>query len=247
MTRLLDQVREFSFPDGKLHADFRPTYFALRFGVGIIGVLLPLILVGWGLYRGIAWSDMTALSAFYWLRIPGDPTFILRNWFVGSLSAVGIGLIVYKGYGRLENQLLNLAGLALVSVALNPMAWPQVYEPRLPVHEIVAFIFFGMISATIWFCSGKTLVGSLKQEVRVRWMWIYRIFAIAMVAFPLGAYLLARREQRLIFVEVLGVWVFASYWFVKIYEVSRVSMVEPPSGPAPNLRWTAGRLEMVSP
>ncbi len=244
MTNLGDRLKRLSFPDTEFDTDVRHTYFALRCGLGGIGALLPIVLVGWGRICGIPSGRMSALSAFYWLQVGAHAP--LRDWFVSSLATVGICLIVYGGYGRLENWLLNVAGAAIIVVALNPMAWPPLYAPGLPVHETAAFVFFGLIAATVWFCAGNTLLEDL-QQVRARWLRIYRVFAIAMAAAPLAAFLLARKDQRIIWIEALGVWVFSAYWIVKTYELSRVSRVEPPSGPAPRLRWVGGTLKIVGP
>jgi len=62
---------------------------------------------------------------------------------------------------------------------------------------------------------------------------------------PLAGFLLAQRAHQTIWIEVLGVWVFSAYWFVKTYELSHVSMIEPAKGPAPRLRRVNGSLEIV--
>jgi hypothetical protein len=189
---------------------------------------------------------MTSLSAFYWLSLlpPGDSNALLRNWFVGSLIAVGTCLILYRGYGHLENWLLNVAGVAAIAVGLNPMPHPPLHEDPLNVHYIAAVIFFLTVGSTIWFCADDTLPGNLDNRSQRRWIALYRAFAIAMVAAPLAAFVLAVREQRTIWIEVVGIWVFSSYWFVKTFELSRVSLAEPSSGPAPLIRRVKGRLEV---
>lgn len=189
---------------------------------------------------------MTSLSAFYWLHEPTDGNPLLRDWFVGSLSAVAISLIIYKGYGRLENWLLNVAGFANIVVALNPMAWPptQGGGVTLSVHGTAAVIFFSLISATVWFCAGNTLHSRVDLRVRMRWLRIYKIFAIGMIAAPLVAWLIAKNGQWTIWVEALGVWLFSGYWFAKTYELLKVSEVEPLGKPAPKLTWVAGQLQV---
>lgn len=239
--------------------DARRTYFALRTAAGLIAVLLPLILVGWGVRHGIARNAMSSLSAFYWLSQlpPLAVDALLRNWFVGSLTAVGVCLLVYQGYGALENWLLNLAGIAAIVVALAPMPCANALDPRLysslcgafpagrlPIHYIAAVAFFLLIGATIWFCADDTLV-ELRPKVRSRWQRRYKAFAVAMMVAPLLAFLSAAEEVRTIWVEVAGVWVFSIYWFTKSYELSRISMLEPRKGPAPRVRRIGGKLEIV--
>lgn len=247
MTNIVDAVRALTRTPAQFDLDLRHTYFALRFAAGALGLLLPLVLVGWGLAHGVGWSQMGSLSAFYWLSQspPADSNALLRNWFVGSLVAVGTCLIIYRGYGHLENRLLNLAGLAAAAVALNPMPWPQVHEDKLQIHYTAAVVFFLLIAATIWFCARDTLGAIADARVRARWAVIYKIFAIAMLAVPLGGFLLAQRAHQTLWIEVLGVWVFSAYWFVKTYELSRVSMIEPAKGPAPRVRRVNGSLQIV--
>jgi hypothetical protein len=254
---ILDRLKATAIANGAFELDIRSTYFALRLAAGLIGLLLPVILIGWGLWHHVSRNDMTSLSAFYWLSLlsPIDPNALLRNWFVGSLIAEGTCLVIYKGYGNLENWLLNLAGLAAVVVALNPMACRNVtaltpmqclqqHEDNWHVHYPAAIIFFLMIGATIWFCADDTLT-DLDTEVQSRWRLYYKTFAIAMVAAPLIAFLFAEEDVRTIWVEIAGVWVFSWYWFAKTYELSRVSMLEPPSGPSPRVRRLGGRLEVL--
>src|SRR5437879_9734892 len=120
MTTLEDRLRNFSFPDGELDSDVRRTYVALRLWLGGIGFFLPIILVSLGLSFGISWPRMTSISAFYWLREATGDNLPLLDWFVGSLCAVGMALIIYKVYGALGNWLLNAAGGPLIVVALEP-------------------------------------------------------------------------------------------------------------------------------
>lgn len=246
MTGIGDAMKALTRAPDQFDLDLRHTYFALRFATGILGLLLPLVLVGWGLVHDVAWDRMGSLSAFYWLSLspPADSNALLRNWFIGSLVAVGICLIIYRGYGSLENRLLNLAGLAACAVALNPMPWPQSHDDKLHIHYTAAIIFFLLIAATIWFCARDTLAAIADARVRARWTMIYKIFAIAMLAVPLAGYLLAARDHQTIWVEALGVWVFSAYWFVKTHELSSVSMIEPSKGPAPRVRRVNGTLEI---
>jgi hypothetical protein len=48
---------------------------------------------------------------------------VMRDWFVGILWAIGVFLVLYRGYGRRENTALNIAGMLLIMVAMVPMDW----------------------------------------------------------------------------------------------------------------------------
>lgn len=245
--------------EGEFDLDARHTYFALRTAAGLIALLLPLVLVRWGLWHRVNWDAMGSLSAFYWLSLTPpllDANALLRTWFVGSLIAVGVCLIIYRGYGNLEDWLLNCAGLAAILVAFNPMQWPQSNGPNpvpsapphadpLHVHPIAAITFFLLIAATIWFCARDTLTAVSKPAIRALWTSIYGVFAVAMVLIPLITYVRIEKSHQTLGVEWAGVWVFSLYWFFKTYELSRVSMVEPPSGPRPRVRRVRGKLEII--
>jgi hypothetical protein len=247
VTNIVDTVKALTRVPAQFDFDLRHTYFALRMAAGLLGLFLPLVLVGWGITHSVDWNRMGSLSAFYWLSQspPADSNALLRNWFVGSLVAVGACLMIYRGYGRLEDWLLNSAGVAAVVVAFNPMPWPQQHEDTLHVHYSAAIVFFLLIAATIWFCARDTLAAISDARVRARWAVIYKVFAIAMLAVPPAGYLLAHGAHQTIWVEALGVWVFSAYWFVKTHELSRVSMIEPSKGPAPRVRRVNGALEIV--
>jgi hypothetical protein len=247
MAGLEDRLKRLSFPDGEFDNNVRRTYVALRLWVGGIGFFLPIILVFWGLTHDIPWHQMTSISAFYWLHTPTSDNPPLRDWFVGSLWAVGIALVIYRGYGLLENWLLNLAGLTLIVVALKPMAWSVTDSARstFSVHGTATVVFFLLIAATIWFCAANTLHKGLDDQVRLRWLRIYKIFAIAMLAAPLVAFVVSKQGQWAIWVETLGIWIFSSYWFTKTYELLKVSEVEAMGKPPPKLKWVGGELRIT--
>jgi hypothetical protein len=223
--------------------DVRRTYFALRMWIGGIGLAVPVFLVGWGLWGcKVQWCDMGSLSASYWARIPGGDVTPLRDWFVGALCAIGIGLVMYKGYRVLEDWLLNLAGTALVVVAMNPMAKPP--GTGIGVHEIAACIFFLLIAISVWKCADSTL-SLAPEEARPRWRWIYLGLAIGMFPGVPRAYFVAGKGHQILFAEWFGVWTFATYWFAKTWELAYVSRVEPLGEQPPQLAWLNGALSRV--
>ena len=252
MKSLMIRLRALAYPpDGPFDRDFRKTYFILRQCIGGLGLLVPIVLVGAGLINDIPWSQMGSISAFYWLSPTTAPTGLLRDFFVGPLSAVGVCLIIYKGYGDLEDWLLNCAGGALLSVAFFPMAWPpsQEHTPQFTVHfsvhDTAAVSFFLLIAATVWLCAGTTL-GNLTPEEQKRWIRWYRLLAILMAVAPLAAWALATRGHQTLMVEMAGIGVFSGYWFLKTYELQYVSRLEPKEGQAPELERVEGIIRRLS-
>src|SRR3982751_140307 len=79
------------------------SYAYLRWGLVLIAVLLPPILYLGGKELAVVCLQ-NSMSAYYHATTTG---YAMRDWFVGSLFAVGAMLIVYKGYTKPEDWLLN--------------------------------------------------------------------------------------------------------------------------------------------
>ena len=93
------------------------TYRRIRRIIGYLGIFLPVILVILSLISFFKTSLQFSISHYYYTN--------LREIFTGTLSAVGIFLIRYKGYGnssiwKNDNFLTNVAGVMAIGVALFP-------------------------------------------------------------------------------------------------------------------------------
>src|SRR5438445_11133004 len=86
------------------------SYVYLSLGMGLVAAALPLALVVAGGYRG-----HFSISTFYHVSD------LSRNIMVGCLWAEGVFLILFHGLSKAENWILNVAGLAAISVAMEPM------------------------------------------------------------------------------------------------------------------------------
>jgi hypothetical protein len=251
MSAFVSRVRSYFFPDAELDTDVGKTYFALRIWLAAIGGLLPIVLVVAGSIAGVAWDCMSSISAFHWLDS------LTRDIFVGALCAIGLTLIVYHGYGWLEDWLLNLAGVFIALVAFKPMPWPpcrlctELADPDKPCHQgfdlhyVAACAFFGLIALSIFFCAKKTLVAPMPEKQQKSWRRIYNAFAFAMVAFPALALISSDQWHLTFWAEVAGVEVFAAYWLVKTYELRSVSKIETPGRPLQRMAWSGGELRRL--
>jgi hypothetical protein len=211
------------------------TYFDLRRGIGILAIALPIILavVGFAQY-GLILQD--SLSAYYhaFVATPQSPDLhaiagngVMRNWFVGILWAVGVFLILYKGYGHRENTALNIAGVLLIMVSMFPMDWICKSDcPKISIHGISAILFFFSIGYVCIFRSGDTLALVSNPKDQQLYKRYYTIIGWAMFAFPvivttLEFFQLHPFGTRTVFiVEVGGIWIFAVYWLLKSREIS---------------------------
>lgn len=89
------------------------SYLGLRKSIGIIGIALPFVLI---IGRTI-FEDPGILSSIssYYYSVMGDV-------FVGSLCAIGVFLLSYRGYERSDAIAGNLACIFAIGVALFPTA-----------------------------------------------------------------------------------------------------------------------------
>jgi hypothetical protein len=87
------------------------SYLSLRRAVGIIGTALPFVLVA-GKWLLDGWGLQSSISAYYYTS--------MRDVFVGSLCAIGVFLLSYRGPDRVDDVAGNLACVFAVGVALLP-------------------------------------------------------------------------------------------------------------------------------
>ncbi|MCU1683556.1 MAG: hypothetical protein JWQ81_4295 [Amycolatopsis sp.] len=112
------------------------SYLFLRRGIGVIGLALPFVLVlaklivdGGGL--------LNSISGYYYTDV--------RDVFVGSMCAVGIFLLSYRGYDTLDDIAADLAAVAAFGVAffpttpVNPSQTDRVIGT---MHLVFASVFF---------------------------------------------------------------------------------------------------------
>src|SRR5712671_5197551 len=87
------------------------SYLALRKAVGIIGIALPFVLAfGKILLDGP--GIQSSVSAYYYTG--------MRDVFVGSLCAIAVFLMSYRGYERKDDIAGDLACVFALGVALLP-------------------------------------------------------------------------------------------------------------------------------
>ncbi len=190
------------------------SYLYLSFGMGVVALLLPILLWVFGGYAG-----HYSISFFYHV---GETT---RNIFVGSLWAEGVFLILFHGLSPEENWILNVAGVAAISVAMNPMPVDQCGPgPGITLHAASAIVFFACLAVVAVRYSKGRINFIIYPPKRRRFARAYEFAGAAMIAMPLAVaavHFLGRRECEshwIFWIEVFGIWSFAAYWFVKTLE-----------------------------
>ncbi len=214
------------------------TYFDVRLGIAVMGFSLPILLALIGKLLGIPLQG--SMSAYYHAlagAIPHCPASVaigsgaLRNLFVGILTATAVSLYVYKGFSQSENVALNLAGIALATVAFVPMAWPECDGGGwISAHGGAAVFFFLCIAYVSVFRAMDTISLIKSKERAGRYKITYRWLGIAMIVSPLAAVLwnalftpAGTHSSKTFFLEAFGVFAFAGYWLVKSFELKETS------------------------
>jgi hypothetical protein len=193
------------------------SYLVLSFGMGLLALSLPFLLVAIGGYDG-----HYSISYFYYVNE------LARNVLVGILWAIGVFLILFHGLSSLENWLLNVAGLAAISIAINPM------DPisnngsgegsGITIHSASAILFFALLAVVAVFLSKGRIRYIRSPVARRTFAGLYDAAALLMVAMPVAVVLIhfvgrgAVQTHWVFWIECLGIAGFAMYWFVKTVE-----------------------------
>ena len=191
------------------------SYKGLRKAIGILGVLLPCVLL-----VSLIWVNdhklPGSISAFYYTP--------MRGYFVGTLCALGVFLFSYR-YAPRDNWLSSLAAALVVFVALCPTAEHD--QPRTGwnnAHLVAAGLFFvilGFMSYTLFTKKpGQKIDWGLhpwptatredKRDVISRTCGL--LIAGALIAALINA---ITKGHYLFWCEAVAVWAFSLSWLVK--------------------------------
>lgn len=111
------------------------SYLGLRKAIGIIGSALPFVLVvgKWVLESP---GLQTSISDYYYT--------VMRNVLVGSLCAIGVFLMSYRGYERKDDIAGDLACVFAIGVACFPSTPER--DPA-PIDRIIGYVHYGFATA----------------------------------------------------------------------------------------------------
>ena len=188
------------------------SYLWLCLGIGVVALMLPVLLVVFG-DEGPHYS----ISHYYY---GGD---MARNILVGSLCATGVFMFLNQGLSIAENWILNIGGLAAISVAMNPMDEVQA-NSTFGTHEASAIVFFVCLAIVAVVFSRTRLDHIIYPPYRRLFARAYTVAGVVMIGMPAAIAALrwpsgSDGESDWIFwAECFGIWAFAFYWFVKTHE-----------------------------
>ena len=158
----------------------------LRNSLGVLGMLLPIIVLVLSLVNGFGIPD--SISATYYL----DPCI---TPFMIILGAAGILLIYYQGYDKQDDIICTLAGIFALFICLFPCSNEKMYlnqmipeivgtftVPRVIsgwIHNISAVIFFLLLAYNSLFLFTKSS-GEMTEKKKKRNV-IFKVCGIGMV------------------------------------------------------------------
>lgn len=183
----------------------RPTVvsaLAIRRAIGVLGVLLPVVLIG-----GDGLDVKSTISDYY-----GSP---MVGIFVGTLVAIAVCLWVYKGYDRCDDLLGNVGAVLALGVALFPVIHGRSVEVA---HYVAAT---GLFSVLALFCrqfrktnSQEPDPGKTKRNrtyLASGWTIVVCMALIGVVNY----YEIAPDSSPVFWLETLAIYSFAISWFSK--------------------------------
>jgi len=189
------------------------SYLFLRRAVGVIGLALPVVLI----VGNLIWPHgmlLDSISAAYY-----SP---LRAVFIGSLSAVGVFLVSYRGYGRIDDVTGDIAGIGAIGAALFPTA-PLVGASAAQklaglLHDGFAGVFF---VALVVFClflfprnDGAPTPAKQERDVVYRTTGVIILVAIVLLGIAKFTGAVAGLHPQL-WLETIAILAFGIAWAVK--------------------------------
>jgi hypothetical protein len=120
------------------------SYLVLRKAIGILGIGLPFILaIGLLILNG---SGIQSSISSYYHTLMGDV-------FVGILCAIGVFMLSYKGYEKVDNLAGDFACLMALGVALFPVAPQETTDSLVKLVGMLHYIFAALFFLTLAYFS----------------------------------------------------------------------------------------------
>lgn len=203
------------------------TYRRIRRAIGYLGISLPILLVGLSFISFFKTQLQPSISHYYFTN--------LREIFTGTLCAVGLFLICYKGNRNpsiLKNDhlLTNIAGIMAMAVAfipVNPDDFAIKIYTLLPYPEkwlgwlhygfaALLFLIMALLSINVFTIGQKNETRDPKSILNEN--NIYRFCGYSILLFismvPISETLQLFTYSTLVF-EALALFAFGTAWLIK--------------------------------
>jgi len=191
------------------------SYLTLRKTLGILGVLLPVILLTGSYVFGGYQEVQKSISAYYYTN--------MGNVLVGVLFTYGLFLFAYKGYGKIDNLAGNFGCVFALGVALFPCLNdnPIIRQLHL-VSASLLFLVLAFFSIFLFTKSKHKKPLPAKKKIRNRWYHAcgYTILGSMLL---MGIYFIFLEESTpsltklkpIFWLESLALWAFGLSWIIK--------------------------------
>src|SRR3989344_5703116 len=141
------------------------SYLGLRKAIGVIGILLPFVLVI-GKTILVDSGIESSISAYYYT--------VMRDVFVGSLCAIGIFLMSYRGYEWIDEVAGKIGTIFAIGTALFPTS---------PQHADTLRIFIGQLHYV--FAMGLFLTLAVYSLI-FNWQPVFWLESLAIILFGIS-------------------------------------------------------------
>lgn len=201
------------------------SYLGLRRTIGLIGLLLPFVMLIGGFLLNLNFFPET-VSAYYHTG--------MRNIFVGALCIVAVFLFNYSGYDKVDNILGNIGGVFALGVAFLPtaigfIAMEECNKACLLQVEIVGAVhifcaagLFIILSVFSFFRFIKSKEGETATNQKLFRNKIYRVCGIIkwLCLFAIVVYLVLKKTYKLssnfeFWMEAAALSAFGVSWLIK--------------------------------
>lgn len=207
------------------------TYRRIRRAIGYLGISLPILLVGLSFISYFQTPVQHSISHYYYTH--------LREFFTGTLCAVGLFLIRYKGHGNAsiwknDNLLTNIAGIMALSVAFFPTTpIPEENKIETRIYTLIPstqewlgwlhygfaallFLIMALLAINVFTIGQKNETRSPKSILNEN--NIYRTCGYGIILFvvlvPISEKL-DRFEYSTLVLEALSLFAFGIAWLIK--------------------------------
>lgn len=193
------------------------SYRAMRKCIGFLGFALPVFLYLHSLWDGYARGS---ISAFYY-----HPDPYVNGFFIGTLCAIGVFLICYRGHVKgkqdwlSDNIITHIAGFTAVCVAIFPTFDPCIKEGLCPpavYHDKVYRALHYLSAIALFFCLGLMSFRFARGARKPKRNLFYRISGISILVMT-GVTIVLKlcSELPIFWTETMIVWAFSAAWFLK--------------------------------
>lgn len=203
------------------------TYRRLRRAIGYLGIGLPILLILFSFIPFFKTEVQPSISDYYYTN--------LRDIFTGTLAAVGLFMIAYRGHynpsiWRNDQFLTNVAGIMAVGVALIPVSPENAREKVFSLipfdlfwlgwlHYLFAALLFGIFALLA--INVFTLGQNDAEDIPVSTFnenHIYRFCGVAIIILMILVPVFEELElfaYSTLVLEALALFFFGSAWLIK--------------------------------